>query len=129
MRPKCMLWTAPSLLHTVSQRPVSAPLMRENRSHNDVSAAVVFMQHNALTTAIHIVFADTDFFFHFEFPKKNLYVCVCVCENVKMCVHWEVREWQRGSSLAPAFLSSAVGRAISADSVWDVAGARGLRGF
>lgn len=61
--------------------------------------------------------------------KKNRYVCVRVCENVKMCVHWEVCEWQRGSSLAPAFLSAAVGRAISADSGWDVAGARGLRGF
>ena len=51
--------------------------MRENRSHNDVSAAVVFMQHNALTTAIHIASADSGLF-HFEFPKK-LYVCVSVC--------------------------------------------------
>lgn len=29
----------------------------------------------------------------------------------------------------PAFLSAAVGRTISADSGWDVAGAQGLRGF
>lgn len=82
MRPKCMLWTAPSLLHTVSQRPVSALLMRENRSHNDVSAAVVFMRHNALTTAIHIAFADAGLF-HFEF-LKTICVCTCVwkCEDV-----------------------------------------------
>ncbi len=82
MRPKCMLWTAPSLLHTVSRRPVSALLMRENRSHNDVSAAVVFMQHNALTTAIHIAFADAGLF-HFEF-LQTICMCTCVwkCEDV-----------------------------------------------
>lgn len=77
-----MLWAAPSLLHPVSQQPVSALLMRENRSHNDVSAAVVFMQHNALTTAIHIAFADAGLF-HFEFLKT---ICVCTwvwkCEDV-----------------------------------------------
>lgn len=49
----------------------------------------------------------------FEFLKT---ICVCVCENVKMCVHWEVCEWHRGSSPEPAFLSTAVGRTISADS-------------
>lgn len=77
-----MLWAAPSLLHTVSQQPVGALLMRENRSHNDVSAAVVFMQHNALTTAIHVAFADAGLF-HFEF-LKTICVCTCVwkCEDV-----------------------------------------------
>lgn len=57
--------------------------MRENRSHDDVSAAVsVSMQHNALTTAIHIAFAEAGLF-HFELlKKKKNYMCVCV--RVKM---------------------------------------------
>lgn len=77
-----MLWTAPSLLHTVSQQPVSALLKRENRSHNDVSAAVVFMQHNALTTAIHIALTAAGLF-HFGFLKTIcVYVCVWKCEDV-----------------------------------------------
>lgn len=74
-----MLRTAPSLLHSVSQLPVSALLMRENRSHSDVSAAVVFMQHNALTTAIHIAFADTGLS-HFEF-LKTIYYMRCVSDR------------------------------------------------
>lgn len=46
----------------------------------------VFMQHNALATAIHMAFADAGHF-HFEFLKNYMCVCTCVCENVKMCVH------------------------------------------
>lgn len=44
------------LLHyyTVSQWPLSALLMRENKSHCDVSAVLMFMQHNTLATTIHI---------------------------------------------------------------------------
>lgn len=53
---------------------------KENRAHNDVSAAVVSPQHNALTTAIHMAFADTGLF-HFEF-LKTIYVCVRLCVNM-----------------------------------------------
>lgn len=102
----------------ITTQSVSAASRCSSPERKQVPQPLWFMQHNTLTTGIQIPCAD------FEFLKT-----ICVCENVKMCVHWEVREWQRGSSLAPAFLSAAVGRAISADSGWYVAGAQGLRGF
>ena len=83
-----------------------------------------------LTSAIHLASAAAGLFFALWIsPKNDTCACVRARENVKMCVHWEVCEWQRGSSLAPAFLSAAVGRAISADSGWDVVGGSGIKGL
>lgn len=81
-----------------------------------------FKQHNALTTGIHVAFADAGLF-HFEFLKT---ICVRKCEDV--CPLWGA--WVTERFIPSACLSKrCCGQGISTDTGRDVAGARGLRGF